>query len=214
MITDKIYSALIDLHQLYNDEFKLILAYVESYKLAFPGPVLNEIRAINDHVFRSIDPQSSEEIALIEIKKAKGHLTRAILDCFKLLLIAYEKDVRGFEDSYKDVNLALVKDGDFLHEMRNLKNIARKKAVEAKTKESKSFPEKEDSYLAYKDAINAYEDIFAYIESSSKALVNAKAVAKKVTKKQKFASVGYAFIGAVFGVILTIICECIKKYFN
>jgi hypothetical protein len=110
MITDKINSALIDLHQLYNDEFKLILAYLESYKLAFPGPVLNEIRAINDHVFRSIDPQSSEEIALIEIKKAKGHLTRAILDCFKLLLIAYEKDVRGFEDSYKDVNLALVKD--------------------------------------------------------------------------------------------------------
>ena len=30
MITDKINSALIDLHQLYNDEFKLILAYVES----------------------------------------------------------------------------------------------------------------------------------------------------------------------------------------
>lgn len=48
----RILSELNSLYEIYTTEFKPLLAFVASFKGKFPGPILNEIRALNDHVSR------------------------------------------------------------------------------------------------------------------------------------------------------------------
>lgn len=40
------------LYEQYTDSLKPLLAFVETKVVKFPGPILNELRAVNDHVSR------------------------------------------------------------------------------------------------------------------------------------------------------------------
>lgn len=190
------------LYEQYTDSLKPLLAFVETKVLKFPGPILNELRAVNDHVsrcFTNLNPSECHN----EISKAKGHLVRAMLDCYKLLLISYEDDVKDFYQQYKDISLAVVNDGHFLPELKQKHKLAVKKSQYAKMAESQSFPDKEKAYEYYQDAILAFEDVINHIDSNATGLANASQYAKQQTRKQ----IWYCFLSAVFGCVLTIIID-------
>ena len=77
------------LYEVYTNKLKPLLALEETVAQSFPGPILNEIRAMNDHVSRCYWTDKSEADCLAEVKKAKGHLTRSILDAYKLTIALY-----------------------------------------------------------------------------------------------------------------------------
>lgn len=186
----------------YTYSLKPLLAFVEAKVLEFPGPILNELRAVNDHVSRCFVNLSDAECN-DEIGKAKKHLIRAMLDCYKLLLISYEDDVRNFYNQYKDVSLTVVNDGRFLQKLSEKHELAIRKAREAKIIESKSFPEKENAYTCYQEAIIAYEDVLRHIESNSSGLINASQYARKQVRIQ----VWYCVLSAVIGCLLTLLID-------
>lgn len=68
-----------------------------------PDAVLNEIRALNDHIARCYRDDVSVEDAYDELSKAEGHLTRLIYDCFKQLNIIFF----DYMERYEKLNFGL-----------------------------------------------------------------------------------------------------------
>lgn len=186
------------LYEVYTNKLKPLLAFEETVAQSFPGPILNEIRAMNDHVSRCYWTDKAEADCLAEVKKAKGHLTRSILDAYKYLVIVYERKVSEFYQQYKDVCIAIVDDGHFLPELNRMHSEARLLALQAKMEEAKAFPDKELSYEAYEKAVMAYTDVDDFIANHADGLSNAAQYAKDQTK----ANYKFAFISAVIGTIL------------
>lgn len=187
----------------YTNKLKPLLAFEESMAQVFPGPILNEIRAMNDHVSRCFWKNKTDEECLGEVKKAKGHLTRAILDAYKCLTIVYERKIQNFYTQYKDVCLAVVEDGKFLPELNRLHHVARELTFTAKKEETYAFPKKDLSYEAFENAVIAYADVDEFIANHTDGLVNAVQYAKDQTKTNyKFAIIS-AVIGTVLGAIVT-----------
>ena len=191
----------------YTDVLKPALAMTESLSQEFPGPVLNEIRAVFDHISRCYAPELTENECLEEMKKGRGHLLRAILDCYKALLITYEDGVKKFGEQYKNVDLTLVGDGDFLPELNRLHQEAKNLAIQAREEESSAFPNKEDAFNHYQKAIVAYSRIPEYIKGHSKGLALASQRARKKDLKAIIHTVFGAVLGAVLGIVLTILYE-------
>lgn len=189
----------------YTNKLKPLLAFEESVAQNFPGPILNEIRAMNDHVSRCYWADKSEADCLEEVRKANGHLSRSILDAYKYLVIVYERKVQDFYHQYKDVCIAIVDDGHFLPELNRLHSEARDLAFAAKMQEASAFPDKEMSYEAYEKTVIAYTDVDEYIVGHSDGLSNASQYAKDQTKTNyKFAFIS-AIIGTILGALVTIL---------
>lgn len=183
-----------------------MLALVESLKGKFPGPILNELRAVQDHVSRCFTNDIAEVDALEEIRKAKGHLDRANMDCYKALLIICEKQLVDFKKEYEGVNLALVKDGEFLIKFQNDWDAARELAINARKMESEYFLDKLRAYAYYERAVEAYQDIEDYLKDCRPALIHVKACTEATKKseriKRRVENLVFAIISAVLGVIL------------
>ena len=208
-LSPKVQEAISLLYSEYTNKLKPLLAFEESVSQKFPGPILNEIRAINDHVSRCYWENKTENECLEEVRKAKGHLSRSILDAYKYLIIVYERKVQEFYAQYKDVCLAIVDDGKFLPELNRLHTKAREQAFQAKMKEARAFPDKDLSYEAYENAVLAYTDIDDFIANHSEGLINAAQYAKDQTKTNyKFAVIS-AVIGTIVGAIVTLRLNCL-----
>lgn len=204
-LSAKVQEAMGNLYSEYTNKLKPLLAFVESVAQNFPGPILNEIRAINDHISRCYWVGKSDAECLEEVRKAKGHLSRSIFDAYKYLVIVYERKVKEFYAQYKDVCIAIVDDGKFLPELNRLHTIARDLAFQAKMEEAKAFPYKNLSYEAYEKAVIAYTEADDYIVSHTEGLANAAQYAKDQTKTNyKFAVIS-AVIGTILGAIVTLL---------
>ncbi|MDE5624209.1 MAG: hypothetical protein K2I62_06345 [Alistipes sp.] len=201
VLSAQVQQSLCELYQKYNTVFKPALAIVESTVQKFPAPVLNEIRAVNDHVARCFVVGKTEADYLSEIRKANGHLIRVTLDCYKIILMCYYDQVEDFKRAYCDVNLSLVGDGQFLPELTRLNGIAVDKAIKARQNESDAFPEKEQAYATYQDAILAYENVLNYIKGHAKGLANAEQHAKRRTREENLRNWKFAVISAILGTL-------------
>lgn len=165
---------------------------------------------MNDHVSRCYWADKPESDCLEEVRKAKGHLSRSILDAYKYLVIVYERKVQDFYHQYKDVCIAVVDDGHFLPELNRLHSEARELAFQAKMEETKAFPDKEMSYEAYEKAVIAYTEVDDYIVSHADGLSNASQYAKDQTKT----NYKFAFISAVIGTILGVLATLLINYLS
>ena len=204
-LSPNIQKAISLLYEEYTNKLKPLLAFEETMAQSFPGPILNEIRALNDHVSRCYWADKSVEECLKEVSKAKGHLSRSILDAYKYLVIVYERRVQDFFSQYKEVCIAIVDDGKFLPELNRLHAVARDLAFQAKMEEAKAFPNKDLSYEAYENAVLAYTDVDDYISKHSNGLSNAAQYARDQTKTNyKFAFIS-AIIGTALGAIVTLL---------
>ncbi len=201
-LSETVQSALFNVFNEYNTKLKPLIAAYESLTGKFPGQILNEIRASHDHVARCFVSGHSEAERLGEINKAEGHIIRCILDGYKHMILYGYDFVDNFHKEYQDIQLSLVNDGKFLPELQRLEDFAKQQTIEARLKESESFPNKESSYEYYQKAILAYKDIESHIKANSVGLSNVKQFAQVRTKKERRNNWKFAIIGAVIGAVL------------
>jgi hypothetical protein len=195
-----------ELYGIYREKLKPLIFIVESFTNKFPIQVLNEIRSVQDHIASCfLNGNADDSICLKEIGKAKGHLQRAIADCYKILIQIYFPDtITSFYKQYKRVNLCLVDDGRFLPELTKLEKIAKEKSLLAKQNEFNSNGE--ISCTDFEEAVLAYENILSHIENHSQGLANAaQHTERNIWRDWKFALVS-GIIGAILstGVLLII----------
>ena len=195
------------LYQEYLDILKPLIATIEGKYEIFPEGILNEIRALYDHIARLSILEMSEDIKNEEFKKAIRHIHRAKLDCYKILCTMGEISIEQFEKNYKNVRLGEVDSGKFLPKYEELKNIARNKTFKAKIEEKNITSNEENVSILYQKAISAFENLENFIKSNYENLAWSVSNQKLYTKK------GY-IIAFILGVIATIIGTIICKCFN
>lgn len=88
------------------------------------------------------------------------------------MLLHYHKEIEKFHTSYSEIPIALVDNGKFLSELTRLNNLARQKTIDAKIAEAEAFPNKENSYTAYQQAILAYDNVLEYINANANGLAS------------------------------------------
>ena len=109
------------INEMYED---LIMSYLEIKPLLFDlfvrnggqyiDAVLNEMRALNDHIARCYADGMSIDEVYKELNKAEGHLKRLIYDCFKQLNIIFFDYMNEYEANHFGKHWLRVKDGLFL----------------------------------------------------------------------------------------------------
>jgi hypothetical protein len=140
-------------NECYNDTLKPLLAAVESKYEQQPSALFNEIRSFNDHIARCYIPTATVGFIKENLDRARGHLKRAILDCFKHLNIYYHKSATKFERTCRYFDITAVNNGKFHIAYRELKQDAIKCVREAKKYETLN---EEKAFAAYQDAYDKY----------------------------------------------------------
>lgn len=168
----------------------------------FPVSILNEIRDIFTHLSRSY-LSSSSDMFFDNVSKAKGHLKRAVLDCYKYLCMIYDDKYKQFDRLYKNVDLSNIDNGDFLNELCNLRH----EAVELTKRVRKleiNAEKIEDLYDDFEKAYNAHVAVNDLIVRSDKKLEHFK---RKSSLKDKLSIAGFAIgaVGTAFGLISIIL---------
>lgn len=84
------------LYSFYNDRLRWVIIFIESRYRQFPVPILNEIRAVQDHVARCYDKdiQGDETFINEQIRAAQGHYIRCLLDGYKYIWYQYGPEVK------------------------------------------------------------------------------------------------------------------------
>ena len=75
--------------------------------------ILNEIRALNDHIARCYRPGITDDQAYEELCKAEGHLKRLIYDSFKQLNIIFYDYADNYEKTYFGAHWISFDNGNF-----------------------------------------------------------------------------------------------------
>lgn len=136
-----------------------------------PDNLLNEIRALNDHIARCYRDGVDDNYIDDELKKAEGHLRRLLYDCFKQLNIYISDNIKRRERwSYS--NRWLYRDGgNFWRQYIEWKQKAQDDVIEAKKKESidsdaalKLF---ESGYRNYRNIEELFKDNRKFLFMSS-----------------------------------------------
>ena len=138
----------------------------------YPIELFNEIRSIFTHLSR-YKVQSSEE----DISLAEGHVKRAILDCYKYLCISISEKIRNFRNEYRNTDLGIADNGEFLPKLNQYEAFAMKKYKEAKQAEIAKVST-EHQYILYEEAYNAYADLDKFLDDSTEAVLFASKKSK------------------------------------
>ena len=201
-----------DLHKLeeeitsiYGSYLKTIAPFVaelEALDGEFPIEILNEVRAIFTH-FARCSMSDKIEVKKDNVSKASRHEKRAILDCFKYLCVAYDDKYREFERLYKNIDLSVIDNGDFLVTLSKKRKIALDNIKLAKKQELES----EDinlSFPLFEKASNAYAEVYNLIENTEEKLIRVKQKAIRKNHRQTFLNIS-GVVGTLFGIIGVII---------
>ena len=195
-----------DLFKVYIELVRPLIIEVEAKTQKIPIGILNEVRAIHDHVARTYNEHLTEEQIKKELDIAERHVNRIVFDCYKLLCISSKRDFEKFEDDYKGVKLGEVDSGHFLPKYVSLKKEAENIFSEAKKSEAIGMSNLEKSLELFEKGTLAYSDVEDFIESESQHLI----WAADHQKKQAWKTYAIGFIISIFsGFIVGLILEFI-----
>jgi len=152
---------IIGLYRDYNTVIKPLIAEIEARMEQFPLPLFNEIRALHDHIARCYSDGITVERKSEEVQKARRHIVRIILDCYKYLNLTLHESLLLFERQTKNIDLTVLKNGEFYPKYRSLRIEAIQAVRRAKALESMNL----DSALdAYQESYNLYTRIETLID--------------------------------------------------
>lgn len=152
---------IIGLYRDYNTVIKPLIAEIEARMEQFPLPLFNEIRALHDHIARCYLDGITVERKSEEVQKARRHIVRIILDCYKYLNLTLHESLLLFERQTKNIDLTVLKNGEFYPKYRSLRIEAIQAVRRAKALESMNL----DSALdAYQESYNFYTRIETLID--------------------------------------------------
>ena len=193
-------------NKIYKTYTEVICPYILDYELLsnkFPTEILNEIRAIFTHLSKYY-LSDNESIKEKNIFKAERHVKRSILDCYKYICMAYEDEYKKFEIKYKNTDLSLVDNGEFLPKLlesrKNAINLLKKARKTDFSINADDEINDSEAYKMYEEAFVAYSLVYELINNSFKKLENLR---KRAVLKD-FLSVS-GWIAGIIGIIITII---------
>lgn len=191
-----------ELSPLYEDYLKVIkplIVDIERFYKKFPFQLYNEIRAFNDHVARCYDAPNQETIGA-NAKKARGHIDRIMLDCYKFLDVKlFDRIIKRFERRTKRIDLGMIDNGDFYRSYQQIRG-----AIVGDYKEARRLEAAEDK----KPALDSFDKVYqGYRKLEDLLLENERKICWAIAKfsgKKMFAIIGW-FLSAVISGILSII---------
>ena len=201
---------IINLYRDYYDQLRPFIAYVEAKTERFPIGILNEVRALYDHSARLYLQDMSPENRKEELNKAQRHISRAKLDCYKVLCARGEEEIEEFKKNYKNVKLGLVDSGRCLPEFTRLTNDAWEKTKEAKESEKAITGNEEEMSNKYQEAIVAYEEIDRFIKSNAENLAWSSSHQKRYIWKSHLVAF---FLGIIGSLLAAYVYSVIKAVF-
>lgn len=84
-------------------------------------PLFNEIRVLHDHIARCYSDGITVERKSEEVQKARRHIVHIILDCYKYLNLTLHESLLLFERQTKNIDLTVLKNGEFYPKYRSLR---------------------------------------------------------------------------------------------
>lgn len=194
-----------DILRIYRDNVKPLLADIQSRREDnnLPNNLLNEIRALNDHIARCYRENVHKEYIDSELTKAEGHLRRLIYDCFKQLNI-YICDVLEDKEkkSYSEIWLTH-HNGRFWIDYSKNRKYAQQNVIEAKKMES---IDSDRAMSLYEKAFQNYREAENLLLNNKRMLCRSKAN-KWLHKVRHFGwwlliTIILSMISAVLGLVL------------
>ena len=168
------------LYKQYNEVIKPLIALYEAREEKFLTPVLNEIRAYNDHIARCYLPDANSKFIDSQLRSAERHIKRIILDCYKYLNVSFNDEVKKFEKRTKNVDLSIINNGDFYIKFKQYRNNTISLIREAKALESQSNDD-DKIFKSFEKAFNEYSKLSILINTNFVQINWAKA--KSIIKK-------------------------------
>ena len=166
--------------------------------------ILNEIRAVNDHVARYYDGIRSKEKRSDELVKAEGHLNRMIYDAYKQLNIFFYDSTNIFEKDNFGTHWLCLDNGKFWQDYTQRRNAITGFVKNAKKQESIST---EAAFKYYEKAYVEQRYTYKLIEDNREKLVLTKKIkCLNWLNSQK----GWATSTIILAVIPAVIWEFIK----
>jgi len=171
---DSQFSAQITLlYRTYIEVIKPLIAEIEVRYEKFPTPVFNEIRAFNDHIARCHRQGISDLDIEEELRKAKGHIERIILDCYKFLNVSLHKNVISkFNKRTKGVDLGAISNDTFFATYSEAKKNINSLLKEAKLLE---IQDKEKSLAKYELVYNRFSELETFLIENERHICWARA---------------------------------------
>ena len=174
----------------YRETLKPLIAEIEALDQRFPIGVLNEIRSCFDHIARGC---GGEPDADDNINKADGHISRAIFDSYKFLIVVFHDRVWSFQRQNRNKDWSTVDGGRFNSKFQELWSLAKSRYVEAKRQS--------DSEQNWLKAYQAYRDVSNFLENPKNVLVVDEGKSKETWLGKLF----WVVAGAVIGCILSLV---------
>ena len=199
-MTQELQIEIAECYRQYCGVIKPLIAQIEAQTERFPLPLFNEIRAFNDHIARCYYDNPSDEKIKEQVNRAKRHITRITLDCFKSLNVIAYSQIEEFERQTRNIDLTVLDNGLFYPE------YSRRKVEAAKIVRNAKIQESFNTYYAltkYQEAFNIYSKI---VESIN-----------EISEKVKWAKVRFRIVRIVkiAGWILSVIISAvISAYFS
>ncbi len=188
-------------YKLYLNTAKSLIAEVEAYFERCPLELFNEIRAFNDHIARSFAEGVNETYINDQMKSAKGHMQRLLLDCYKNVNLYFHDKIEKFEKRIKRIDVAKINNGQFFPEYDRLHRDVIQKVRHAKTMETKDIPS-EEKYMNYESSANAYKSLSTFIDDNSARILNAKIKFWGLKSFKVLITIGTLILGAVIAELL------------
>lgn len=188
-------------YEQYCGVIKPLIAQIEASSEKIPLPLLNEIRAFNDHIARCYFNTPSEEYINEQVSKAERHIVRMALDCFKCLDVIQFQKIETFESQTKNVDLTVIDNGMFYPEYSRLKVDAERKVKEAKIAESSNLDE---ALSLFQESYNLYSKIAELIDNVSEKTKWAKV---RFTTRRWLTIIGWV-ISVLASAIVSAIFSC------
>lgn len=193
----------------YCEIIKPLIAQIEALSEKLPLPLFNEIRAFNDHVARCHYGSPTETYINSQIERAKRHIVRMSLDCFKCLNVILYQKIEVFEHQTRNIDLTVIDNGVFYPWYINKKTEAASLVREAKVTEAQ---DSDKALEYYQDSFNKYSEIVNALASVSENVKWARArfrIRRSITIFTWIISIiASAVISAIFS------CELIAHFFN
>lgn len=184
-----------DIYKQYQQTVKPYVAQLEVMENEFPIEILNEVRAIMSHIAKCYEI-TNEELIQKNIGKAKSHMKRCVLDCYKYLCLAYSDYYENFVHKYRFTDLTVVDNGEFWSDLCETVSKAKKQLILAKQKEG-MVEDVEDSYNEFEAAYNQYHRVYEIIENSYRHLIK--------LKRKTFWKVAISVLAWIIPLVLSIV---------
>lgn len=152
-----------EVYSFYNDRLRWVIIFIESRFKKFPVPILNEIRAVQDHVARCFEDENlgNEEFINDQFRAVKGHFLRCLLDGYKYIWYQYSLEVKKKYFWAKILgDLYSIDNGKFVNTMSQLRKEAKALNFEARKIESKDKDKSLDLFEKSIGKLIELEDLY------------------------------------------------------